>query len=273
MKKCAKCKQEKESKDFVKRKSNSDGLDSTCLMCMRENSKNNSNKNRDKNKKCGIIITHKYCNGCSKEKEIVHFGTCPSKKDGFRSECKECRNKKDNFNYHNKIVDGVPFKELESIRFAKMHIKFRDKFIARSKLWSKLNKDRAAEATHKRRAKKAGQTEFNIPINYIDILKENQQNKCKYCTVDLDQDNMPDTKKNIDHIISLSRNGKHEFPNLVLACRKCNFNKHARTLEKWLDHNKILKSKSKNEYEINKINIICENIIKLMETKTNGIIL
>ena len=37
----------------------------------------------------------------------------------------------------------------------------------------------------------------------------------------------------MDHVLPLSRGGLHEVNNLVPACRKCNFNKHDKTLEEW----------------------------------------
>lgn len=39
--------------------------------------------------------------------------------------------------------------------------------------------------------------------------------------------------KTMDHVIPLSRGGKHEAANLLPACAGCNFSKHNKTLEEW----------------------------------------
>ena len=38
----------------------------------------------------------------------------------------------------------------------------------------------------------------------------------------------------IDHVVPLSRGGKHEIENLLPACRSCNSSKGAKLLEEWL---------------------------------------
>jgi len=38
----------------------------------------------------------------------------------------------------------------------------------------------------------------------------------------------------LDHVTPLSRGGKHEFGNLLPACKGCNFAKHTMTLEEWV---------------------------------------
>lgn len=38
-----------------------------------------------------------------------------------------------------------------------------------------------------------------------------------------------------DHVIPLSRSGRHDLSNLVIACAKCNFRKNARMPEVWAE--------------------------------------
>ena len=38
----------------------------------------------------------------------------------------------------------------------------------------------------------------------------------------------------IDHVIPVSKGGLHIPENIVLACRTCNFSKHATDLDQWL---------------------------------------
>lgn len=59
-----------------------------------------------------------------------------------------------------------------------------------------------------------------------DLLKlfEAQEGKCAYCSVELTASIIQ-----IDHKIPLTRGGKHNFNNLALSCRDCNYLKHTRT--------------------------------------------
>ena len=55
-------------------------------------------------------------------------------------------------------------------------------------------------------------------------LYNDQNGKCKYCGVKL---NAADTQ--IDHVIPLSRGGKHDLSNIALVCKDCNYLKGPRT--------------------------------------------
>ncbi len=250
MKKCTRCKEIKYDNEFGKRKYTKDKLDSRCLKCIQECSKQSTDKNRIKNS-FGITILNKLCNTCKIEKTIDCFGTNPGSKDGLRNECKDCRNIKTRYKYKN----DLEFRENESIRAAKNYIEDREYILSRSKQWSKENSEKKVDQSHRRRARLCGQIEFDLPKNFIKILKKNQNNSCAYCLKD------NDIKLTIEHMLPLSRGGKHCFENIVLACTNCNLSKHNKTLEEWLLHNQKLQNIG---IASDKLSIICNNLIKLI---------
>jgi 5-methylcytosine-specific restriction endonuclease McrA len=42
-----------------------------------------------------------------------------------------------------------------------------------------------------------------------------------------------DTNQSLDHVIPLSRGGRHSVGNIITLCLSCNVSKHARTLTEW----------------------------------------
>ncbi len=250
MKKCRRCNEIKDENKFGKRATSKDGLDSRCLICIKECSKLSADKNRIKNSG-GIIILNKVCTTCRLEKTADCFGTNPGSTDGLRHECKYCRNIKSRLKYE---TDNN-FRENESIRAYKNYLEDREYILNRTKLWSKNNPDKKVEQSHRRRARLYGQTEFNFPNDFVKLLRVSQNNKCAYCARD-------DIKLTIEHMLPISRGGKHCFDNIILACTNCNSSKRDKTLEEWLNRNKNLqKIGIKSDF----LEIICDNIIKLIK--------
>ncbi len=252
MKKCARCQEIKNSSEFGKRRSSKDGLDSRCLQCIKECSKQSADKNRIKNSN-GTTASNKLCPTCRVEKTADFFGTNPGSKDGLRNECKDCRNIKTRHKYKT----DPAFKESESIRAAQNYLEDKEYILNRTKKWSKENPDKKVEQRHRRQARLYGQIEFDLPKDFIKLLKESQNNSCAYCSRN-------DVKLTVEHMLPLSRGGKHCFVNIVLACTTCNFSKHNKTLEEWLWHNQNLQNAGINS-EI--LDIICENLTKLVKLK------
>jgi HNH endonuclease len=248
MKKCSRCKEVKDGNDFGKRASSKDGLDSRCLDCIKECSKQSANKNKAKNS--SNVVSSKLCPTCRVEKTADCFGTNPSSKDGLRNECKDCRNIKTRYKYET----DLDFRESESIRAALNYLEDREYILNRSKRWSKENPDKKVEQRHRRQARLYGQIDFDLPIDFIKTLREEQKNKCAYCSRD-------DIKLTVEHMLPISRSGKHCMANIVLACTTCNFSKHNKTLEEWLAHNQKLQ---KLGIMSNMITIICDNLKSLL---------
>jgi len=253
MKKCSRCQKTKDSSEFGKRASSKDGLDSRCLQCIKDCSKQSADKNRIKNSN-GTMVSSKLCPTCRLEKTSDCFGTNPGSKDGLRNECKDCRNIKTRHKYET----DPDFREHESIRAAQNYLEDKEYILNRTKRWSKDNPDKKVEQRHRRQARVYGQIEFDLPKDFIKLLKETQNNSCAYCS-------RSNVKLTVEHMLPLSRGGKHCFANVVLACTTCNFSKHNKTLEEWLEHNQKLQQIGIASELLNTICCSLTNLIELRD--------
>lgn len=105
----------------------------------------------------------------------------------------------------------------------------RDKRAEQNREWRQANPDKRRLNEEKRRALKYANTpieEMLTEIQWHDILDE-YHHRCAYCGKKLD-------KLTIDHVVPLSRGGKHSVSNVVPACRHCNNVKYAKTPEQWV---------------------------------------
>ena len=99
-----------------------------------------------------------------------------------------------------------------------------NKVAEKTKKWRQENPDKRKDFRHKRRAKVFG----GMPATCSSKIKEMKSKKvgsCSYCGVVMETINLT-----IDHVIPLSRGGKHSPDNLAFACRSCNSSKGAKML-------------------------------------------
>lgn len=97
--------------------------------------------------------------------------------------------------------------------------------LAKTNQWKRKNRDHVLEYNAQRRAKK-------ISVTVADCTERVEQLKsrpfCHYCCGRLTVKN-----RTVDHVIPLSRGGKHCPDNLVAACKSCNCSKGTRLLSEW----------------------------------------
>jgi 5-methylcytosine-specific restriction endonuclease McrA len=99
---------------------------------------------------------------------------------------------------------------------------------ASSAKWYRLYPEKDAVKSNRRRAAKYANTpisELLTSTEWLAILAE-ANGRCAYC------DKV--AKLTLDHVIPLSRGGKHSKDNVVVACKHCNGSKGNKTLEEWV---------------------------------------
>ena len=97
-----------------------------------------------------------------------------------------------------------------------------------AKRWSEANPARRSEYGSRRRARYVEAYVEDV-TPYISQLTEIQKNKCIYCVKSFDV-----VRFTIDHIIPLSRGGKHAKENVQLVCGSCNSSKGNKTHEEYV---------------------------------------
>jgi 5-methylcytosine-specific restriction endonuclease McrA len=80
---------------------------------------------------------------------------------------------------------------------------------------------------HRRRARIKGNGGAGVSSDELKTLRAVQNGFCAYCGFPWI------APLHIDHVIPIRQGGPHEIANIVLACRDCNHEKHARTPEQW----------------------------------------
>jgi len=90
-----------------------------------------------------------------------------------------------------------------------------------SREWRIRNPEQAAVTAATSKAKRRGAAGKFKKSDIVEIMRL-QKGKCAYCRIGLKE------KRDIDHIVPLSKGGTNERKNLQLLCRPCNQRKHAR---------------------------------------------
>jgi 5-methylcytosine-specific restriction endonuclease McrA len=187
----------------------------------------------------------KPCTKCGQIKLFSEFNNRRASPDGKQPKCRDCE-KADHRAYNaknsarntakatawnkanserrkiitNNYVLRNPEKRRETNKLN--HLKNRNKRLIQTKEWRLANMDKARSYVLKRRGL-IKSTAKQISIKEINKL---YSSSCKYCG--------SNDKIEIDHIVPLSKGGRHSIGNLAPACRKCNASKGDKFLIEWL---------------------------------------
>ena len=177
----------------------------------------------------------KGCPTCGLIKSISEFRKDKSKKDGLRSQCKECNRTYDKKYYQTHKAEALA----QDKKYRQAHKAEKAAYdraycqahkagrAAYHRVWGQTDIGRAKrkEIKNKRKALKVGVIFENF--NPVDIF-ERDGYICQHCG----RKTRPDFKNpnhplypNLDHIIPLSKGGAHTKQNTQCLCRQCNMEK------------------------------------------------
>lgn len=186
----------------------------------------------------------KTCTKCGKEKDLSLFFKRARSKDGYQPTCKECSRA-----YHkewsSKNAEHIALKWKEwvaqnpekrkeaSARYRKNNrakvilatkksmAKNPAKYLEIRKKWEQENVEKIQNKNYLRRARIVGAGVFEVSAKEIQKMRSKP---CFYCG---------ETSQHIDHVIPISRGGRHSIGNLVPACLSCNLSKSNKFLVEW----------------------------------------
>lgn len=176
----------------------------------------------------------KACKDCKAEKPLSEYHKNKNTKDGVTIVCKPCATERSrkwqaaNRDKVNAVGRKNYAKNLERSRanrrerVRRWYANNPEKARAAAKSYSLKHPEAKRLSENKRRAKKLGNGVFAILPKEINKLLSSDCNNCG-------------TNKSItlDHIIPISRGGRHSIGNLQSLCRSCNSSKNSKTIMEW----------------------------------------
>lgn len=114
-------------------------------------------------------------------------------------------------------------RELERER--KYHDANREKRNAASRMYAKANPERGRRAARERRVRLQNLDVLKVTNREWNRILERFRHRCYYCE--------GQGEMTMDHIIAITRGGRHSIGNLIPACRSCNSSKSDKTIMEW----------------------------------------
>lgn len=194
------------------------------------------------------LPTVKTCTLCGHEKELDMFYTDSRGKFGKTARCKKCscmksmesrRNnpeaaRKADKRYRDKNKDRRSAQNKEWMKNNRLHrISYKKKYrqdnaeyiSAYMKDWYKRNPHKYSELSNRRRAREACVDTRRVSNSEWDKIVKRYNCSCFYCGAK--------QEVTMDHVVPISRGGRHAIGNLIPACMTCNSSKWNKTIMEW----------------------------------------
>ena len=198
---CTKCGQIKPFEAFAKDKYKKSGITASCLLCRNEHAKNRRLSDPE------IQATSKQQ---SKEYYHAHKEQSALRNRAWVNNNRDKRRALDaKFRANNRLAQAQRAKD------------YRSRNPDSRRNWSIKNPERQAAIYAKRSFAKRGGVCYKITL--VELTKL-YLDPCAYCGA---------PSEHIDHIVPLSRGGKHSIGNLTGACKSCNLSKAAKFITEW----------------------------------------
>lgn len=195
---CTKCKQWYPIEDFRPRKQSRDGYNSLCKHCLNENCRAWRAKNKERVAELNRMFYQE-----NRQKRLEYHRSYRQKnKDYFKEAMKKF--KRDNPSYHRE----------------------------QNRRWARAHPEKIRLRTLARKARHRGNG-GTFTTHEWEFLKRHYNFTCLRCGLQ-----EPEIKLTVDHIVPLSKGGRHSVENIQPLCRSCNSIKQAQTIDyrpQWQD--------------------------------------
>lgn len=174
------------------------------------------------------------CKVCSEPKPESEYHKDKTAPDGFRAQCKPCRNGYMAGYYDANRDKRVAYEQDRRLNRTE-HMRALD--MARYERNKEKRIALACEQVAIRRARLAGvETDKGVTVAE---LRRRLGDQCCYCAVLMTFERVVSgqrispNKATLEHVMPISRGGTHTFGNTALACHGCNVSKNAKTVAEW----------------------------------------
>lgn len=194
-KRCSTCKEEKPLDAFNKDRTQPSGLNYQCRACRADVNKRSYYRDRQ------ITVTEQTCTACNKTKPADQFYKEARYKNGLMTRCKPCH-----------TAQTIATRTREQVNAAALR-------------WRRRNPDKVREANRRIKAmRRRNERRRWTPADW-DALVSRFNGCCAYCGEKKDL--------TLDHVVPVSRGGRHAAGNFLPACLSCNSSKSDKFLVEW----------------------------------------
>tara|TARA_R100000656_G_C3923035_1_gene123260 strand:+ start:92 stop:808 length:717 start_codon:yes stop_codon:yes gene_type:complete len=217
---CSRCGIDKELTNFSPDRRASDGLQSSCKECLNADRREKRKVNHEairKRERDYYLANKERIHANNKRSRERHAEKVKAGKKAWYEKAK-----------HRPEFQARLKERQEENRDAKREYdreyraKNRAKCLARAKKWREANPEKRAAIIHNYVARRRAQTKGGITTKELAQWKAEQKKVCYWCGVKCAKN------YHVDHYEPLSKGGKHEASNLVIACGPCNLKKNAK---------------------------------------------
>lgn len=211
-KRCPQCGETKPLTEFYKNASRKDGLSVYCKQCIKENSHEYHQRNKDQQK---------------------------NRLNRWRKDNREYVRKRDQ--QYRKDNPEIEFRKQKKYR--ETH---KEQLYLKGKKYREEHNDYFNNKYRERKLTLLNVSDGTVTLEAEKMLYEQQNGICAYCGCHLE-----DSGKHLDHIVPISRGGLHTITNVHWTCPTCNLSKGDKLEEEWLNNYLLsLNEKSNKAVEV-----------------------
>lgn len=179
-----------------------------------------------------MVAETKQCRCCKRELPRSDFFARASNKDGLYSYCRACNiikvqayQRRPEIKARKREYDRERVARLKDDLAAKARERYkvtREQKLENARRWSELNPEKRKAISQSYKHRRRSIERQGMSGRQLADWKREQTKVCHWCGAKCAR------AYHVDHYVPLSKGGKHEAENLVIACRDCNYRKHAK---------------------------------------------
>ncbi len=165
--------------------------------------------------------------------------------NGYKRICTPCLKEYGKKRYNDNDNDNEEYKGKNKDNAVSRYWAKREEILTKKSAYRKENKEKIAAKGKEYRHRVAGTEKYKamkkaarlrrraagyVPVAELNKLIKSSNNVCFWC-----DEEIPNGEMHLDHIYPVSKGGRNDMYNLVVACRSCNQRKRDKSPEIWIE--------------------------------------